>query len=382
MRASWTLWLVFVMACGGSAVMTAADSGDVAAFRARLHERLQKGEIDAGEAQDRAARFTQRQLEKAKGDTGRRGLESIQSCAAHFDGALSRRADAADEIAARAAMVRVEAGQLSPLAYASYVTHKEPHWRALGVRTLTVRQPEPEDASSGRLEEMEHAGRWRRKLMTDPYAEVRRAALRASAVAADRRDGQAVLEAARLDPDPKARLEAIAAAGAIGTRDVVLALGDLWQRADEEQRIAIVGAWKTAWKRGQSACEGSERSQAHCIAHERLASTSQTAKSMPDVAASLALLDVPPSSANTQAGIAGSVLERLIDEAPARVRVAAIQGAPLSWPHLLEAIVDASKGTDDRVVAAALGRMTELGEKERAGALKRLRKLAKGEGEA
>jgi hypothetical protein len=357
-------------------VLTAAESGDIDAFRARLRERLAAGEVDADEAQDIAERFTERQIETAEGPRGQRGLEGIQSCAARFDGALARRARGKDELAARAAMVRAEAGQLEPLAYARYVTHKEPHWRALGVRTLTLPEPEPSDEVLG------HAGRWRRKLMIDNYAEVRRAALRAAAQAGDRRDGRAVLEAARLDPDPQARLAAIAAAGAIGTREVVLALGDLWQRAEEEERLAIVAAWKTSYKKSEAPCAGSERAQGPCIAHERLANVSQTDKGMAAVAASLALLEVTPDKADAQAGIASSVIERLIDEAPSRVRVAAIVSAPLSWPSLLEAIVDASKTSDERVQAAAFGRMTELGGKERTRALKALRKLARGEGES
>ena len=64
--------------------------------------------------------------------------------------------------------------------------------------------------------------------------------------AADAEDLPAVLEAARLDPEPEARLMAIQAAGGIGTRDAVLALKDLWPRGDEEVRLAIVGAWAAA----------------------------------------------------------------------------------------------------------------------------------------
>jgi hypothetical protein len=70
----------------------------------------------------------------------------------------------------------------------------------------------------------------------------------------------------------------------------------------------------------------------------------------------------------------------MIDDASTRVRIEAILSAPLSWAHLLEAIVEAAKDHDDRVAAAAWSRLTELGGKERDEALVALRELAAGDG--
>jgi hypothetical protein len=365
--------------CAGSAVLRAADSGDVDVLRKSLDARLKEGEVDADEARNIAERFMSRQIESADGTWA--GLDGLASCAARFEGPLARRAELDDELAARAAMVRFEDGQLEPLAYARLLKSDEPHWRALAVRTLTLPEPEPGEASESDRAGLGRAGRWRRKLMTDLHTPVRRAALRAAADAADPHDAEAVLEAARLEPDRAARLDALRAAGAIGTRRTVLALADRWPRADEDERVAMVEAWTRTWRRSEEGCVESERSQAPCLAHERLWRTSQAGEGMASLYASLALLaGVAPDKADAHAGTAAAVVERTIDEGPARVREVAIAEAPLGWAHLLEAIVAAAKSPDDRVAAAALGRMTELGDKERKLALAKLRKLAKGEG--
>ena len=102
---------------------------------------------------------------------------------------------------------------------------------------------------------------------------------------------------------------------------------------------------------------------------------------MPSLVAALELVhDTPPNQAQTPEGNAAAVIERTIDGASTRVRIEAILSAPLSWAHLLEAIVDASEAHDDRVATAALSRMTSLGGEEREAALVALRKLAAGDG--
>jgi HEAT repeat protein len=360
--------------CASSAAVTAADAGDVDRLRATLAER---SDVDVGEARDIARKLMVRSIERAEGLSGAKGLEALgPTCAVRFDDALASRAAHDDELAARAQLLRMEAGLLGPLSHAGMVVHAEPHWRAVGVRSLSERY-EP-DARRG-LVDLERASRWRRKLMEDPAAMVRLAAVRAAGDARDPSDVTALREAARVDPDRETRLAAVAALGAIANREAVMGLRDLWAQGDEETRLAIVAAWKNALG-GKGECSAPPQSP-RCIARHQLQRVAESDEGMVTLAAALAILDGHgPGEADTVVGNAAAVVERLVDGASTRVRRHAIEEAPLTWAHLVEAIVDASKSPDDAVAASALGRIAEIGGKEREPALVRLRELAKQRG--
>lgn len=369
--------------------MRAADAGNVDDFRKNVEARVAEGEVDVGEAQDIARRFMSRQIETARGPSGRGHLDTISStgteCVAAFDGPLARRAEHQDELAARAAMIRLDAGLIEPMSYAHLLTSSEPHWRAVAARSLGVPSPTPHRRGVDDPGDLVRAATWRHKLMLDPSTDVRVAVLKASYDAVDPSDVPHALEAARLDPDPEVRRTAIQAIGKIGTREGVIGLMDLWTRADEEERLAIVGAW-AATARGhkelgeQVGCTPSE-TRPDCVAWHKLQRISELGEGMPSLVASLELIhDVAPNSAGTPEGNAAAVVERMIDDASTRIRVEAIESAPLSWPYLAEAIVAASKGDDARVAVAALARVTELSDKERPDALAALRTHAKERG--
>ena len=369
--------LVLLLAGCGNAVITAAESGNMDDFRAKLGARVSQGDIDVDEAKDIARAMMERQIEGAKGPLGVENVESIEPCAERFDGALASRASHDDEVAAHATLLRQDKGQIAPMAYSELVDSKEAHWRAVAARSLTV--------SAGDSEEAVKARKWRQKLMADTAKVVRLSAVRASAEAKDRMDTDHVLEAARLDPDPEVRLSAIAAAGAIGTREAVLGLRDVWEGSDHKGKIAIVHAWAGAWRKPFHE-EGDEVEchvpavHASCEAWHQLQRVSDMGSGMPALLASLELIhDVSPAKAETPEGNAAAVVERIIDKAAPRVRIEAIASAPIGWAHLLEAVVDASKAKEDRVAVAALERMLEL-EKERPEAIKKLQTIAKGRG--
>ncbi len=360
----------------GNAVITAAKSGDMGDFRAKLSARVTQGNIDVSEAKHIAYAMMRRQIEGAKGPLGVENVEAISECAERFDGALAARGSLDDEVAAYATLLRQEKGQVAPMAYSQHVERKEDHWRAVAARSLSL----PSASSEGIT-----ASKWRQKLMADTAKVVRLAAVRAAAEAKDRVDSDLVLEAARLDPDPEVRLSAIAAAGAIGTRETVLGLKDLWAGSDHEGKIAIVHAWASTWRKpfhteGEVIECHQPTVHASCEAWHQLQRVSDKGSGMAALLASLELIhDVSPANAKTPEGNAAAVVERLIDKAAPRVRIEAIASAPIGWAHLLEAVVDASESEEERVVVAALTRMLEL-DKERADALKKLQKIAKGRG--
>ena len=364
--------------CSGSAALRAADAGDVDGLRTSLKAEIGAGQVDLGEAQDIAERLLRHQIETAQGPGGERSLGSLDGCAARFDGALSRRADHDDELGARAALLRIEAGLDAPMSHSEHLRSSAPRWRAVAVRSLTL----PAAAAASADDPLVWAGVWRRKLMVDPSAEVREAALRAAVDAADPADVEALLEAGRLEPEPNARRIAIQALGAIGTRRAVFGLDDLWTSTDEEGRLAIVGAWAQAARRGgepgdQRVCKPTEP-QPRCAAWQKLARVAERSTGMPSLVAALELVhDAPPNEAGTIEGNAAAVIERVIDEASTRVRVEAIASAPLSWAYLVEAIVEAAASDDPLVAVAANARRIELGGDDRKAALAALRAVAK-----
>lgn len=360
----------------GSAVITAAESGDMEAFRAKLNERVSAGDIDVDEAKSIARAVVSRQIETAKGPLGVDSVEHVAECADRFDGALASRASHRDEVAAHAMLLRQETGKVEPMAFSHLVDDKDEHWRAVAARSLSL----PSDGD----EKLARAAKWRQKLMADTSRVVRLAAVRAAAEAKDRADVDAALEAARLDPDPEVRLSAIAAVGAIGTSEAVLGLKDVWPNADHEGKLAIVHAWAAAWRKPFHAGETLECKlpavHPSCEAWHQLQRVSDMGSGMPALLASLELIhDVSPATAKTPEGNAASVVERLIDKAAPRVRIEAIASAPIGWAHLLEAVVEAAKAEETRVQVAALARMLEL-DKERKDAIDKLQKIAKGRG--
>lgn len=369
--------LVLLAVGCGNAVISAAQSGDMGDFRAKLDARVSQGDISTSEAKDIATAMMNRQIEGAKGPLGVENVEAIGSCAERFDSALAARGSLDDEVAAHATLLRQEKGQVAPMAYSQLVNSKDDHWRAVAARSLSL----PSDNS----EKGATASKWRQKLMADTAKVVRLSAVRAAAEAKDRSDTDHVLEAARLDPDPEVRLSAIAAAGAIGTREAVLGLRDIWPNTDHEGKIAIVHAWAAAWRKpfhgdGEIVACPQPAVHASCEAWHQLQRVSDDGEGMPALLASLELIhDVSPAEAKTPEGNAAAVVERLIDKASPRVRIEAIASAPIGWPRLLEAVIDAAKAKEDRVAVAALTRMLEL-DKERPDAIKQLQKLAKGRG--
>lgn len=363
--------------CGGSAAMQAASSGDLDALRTELDQRAKANDVDVGEAKNIAHRMLSRQIVDARGNSGERTLEVLpKACVLRVDGALAKRAERDDELAALAMMKRIDAGLEGELAYAAYVGRAEPHWRAVGARTLN--RPYDPDAHGKAADNQAMEARWRQDLLVDPHTLVRRGALLAATEAGHPGDTTAVLEAARLDPDEDNRLIAVEALGAIGTRKAVMGLKDLWDAADEEMRIAVLDAWRAASVEADEMPCGTPPQRSACVARYHLRRTSEGGAGMDNLAASLAILEgVDPEERTTEHGNAAGVVERLVDESSTRVRVHAITHAPLAWPRLLVAIEEAKDDPNPLVAVAANARLLELDGKDKAQATKRLQALAK-----
>ncbi len=354
MRALLLVCCLLVCGCPRTNI-TAGGLGGTDADRAyleRLRERLR--EADPDDAEDIAQDLGELEIERARGRSGGAYLRGIGRCAAELEDALRGRAEQDDEVAAQAALLLAKAGLVPPLHYRAEVTSPLPLWRAAAARSLTVRDAE--------------ADGWRRRLLLDPARAVRAAALEAAAQTRDPDDVPAALEAARLDPDPAVRALAARAAGAIGGRDVVLALRDLWHAATDQDRVAIAQAW------------GEPASFDAGGRHQLVRAIQGSGDRAAGAAAARLLAERGPADAPAEVVMAAGALGRLIDEAPSRVRVAAIEAAVLDWPELAEAVRQAADSSDGVVTAAALSRLLaadKVEKKERQPALDRLHDLAK-----
>ncbi|MCC6553026.1 MAG: hypothetical protein IT372_08395, partial [Polyangiaceae bacterium] len=222
-------------ACGGSAAIRAAEAGRYGELGRLLADDLRRGDLDEDDARDVARAVAEGEIRRAAPPAGADRLRELRPCVRHAEAAFGERAAGSDALAPLAAMILLDANLAdveatrarAALMEAAGPAELAGAHRAVFTRTLMG----PED------------GPTRRERMLDGDEAVRVAALRAAIIAADPGDRDAVLEAARLDPQPMARTLAIRAAGAIGGEAVVLALRDVWVLADEPSREAIADAW-------------------------------------------------------------------------------------------------------------------------------------------
>jgi hypothetical protein len=270
-------------------------------------------------------------------------IRELRACATPLTGALEARAERQDEAAAEATLVLLATRRLKaePLAV-RYQDADSGAWRAVAARASVA----PERFLQ------------RRRYFADPDQRVRRAALEAAIEAPAMLDEQPLLEAARLDPDAMCRSLATRGVGAIGGEQAVRSLLDLWERADEDDRMNLVEALgqKRAFAAGGRA---------------ELLRIAESGRGVPAVAAMGTLLRVDPSTAAQVT----TLLARAIAEGSSDEQVLALQMALLDGP-VEKATRDATHDTDPNVRVAALTRLLDV-PSERAKALKSLRDEAK-----
>jgi hypothetical protein len=337
--AGWLLVIALSSAgCARSPTIRAAEQGRFEGLREALSARVAQGTLSASEAEGFARAVTRGEVTRAAGNEGVERVHELSGCAREVDGVLGDRASTRDAVGAAAALVLVEAGVNSPGRYAKWAhaapDDREAAWRPLGARSLT-------SGDDGPL---------RRRLIADPDQEVRRNALHASLTAGDPEDTEAVLEAARVDPHPAAQAEAIRAAGVLGGQRVVIALRDLWPRADASVREAIVEAWAT------------ERSFKSGGQHE-LTWVVETQRGVPATVAASKLVrrhdggnPQTPGDGGAAVDAAAGALERAIADGPTADRQRAIDLAPFSIPAIRTALAKAESDADEVVATAAMAR--------------------------
>lgn len=324
---------MLLLGCASSPGLRAAEAGQWNGLSKEVAAAVKAGKLEAADATKLAWATARGEALRAQGDGGADTLRDLEACARHVDGPLEARQESGDELGALAAMIRLEAGLESARAMASRAQSVSAAWRAVGARALVG----------------EEDGAARRARMLDQDQDVRLAALRAAATARDPADVEALLEAARVDPYPLARTAAIRAAGEIGGARVVVALKDLWPRADEGDKIAIAEAWAT-----EPSIDAGGRDELQAVlAKERGTSA---------IEAAFALVRTRRATGNDDAV---GVLERAIQEGATKERLHALLVAPLANDLLRDAIVKAQDDKDEVIAIFAIARRLEVTPEQR-----------------
>ncbi len=320
-------WSAVLLALAPGACVSApsrvALSGDLPGLKAAISEADHERELGRARVKELAGSVLRRELSslQAKDEV----FPDVQPCVGRIRRVLEELASGSGAFAAPATLALIDAGFASPRAQPS---------GASGAGT----------ALSARRAVGEAAGARRRAFMLHGDADVRRAALEAAVASADPGDIEALLEAARLDPDPRARATAVRALGRVGGQRAVLALSDLWATATVDERRNIILAWSTP----QNFQAGGERQLVHVV---------EVTSGAPAVVAALELEQRnagPP-------GLASFALARAIGGDEQESRLLAVYAAPWQDPALRAAINLALKHRDPATRVLAGLRLAQHG---------------------
>jgi len=342
MRRLGILFLGLIGACATTPPVRTALEGNLAQLKHDIAEAQRKRQLDRATVVKLARAVAERELMSASGADGAARVRTLRPCARTLEGTIERRADSGDDVAAELTLMLVEMHAADREALAKrFAQSSSGAFRAVAARALL---------KPGQTEQ-------RRRFFDDPDERVRRAAFTAAREVHEPGELTALLEAARLDPDPASKSLAASAAGSIGGQRAVLALKDIWAQADDSERIGIVDAWAER----NSFVAGGER---------ELAQAAESSGGLAPVSASLALA----RTFGSEAAPANARLRRYIAEGSDDEKRLAISSAPLDEENA-RAIEEASQKASPELRAVALARLS-LAAKYRSQAILGLRALA------
>ena len=329
---AWVLAAAFLPGCASSPAMRAAENGDRPALKREIGAREKTGSLSNDDAAKLARAVASREIASAPKDQATARVREVRACAPELDSALASRMKTHDAAGAEAALARIEARNLSDGALRDEIADPDDAWRAAGARGLTR---EADRASRARL-------------LVDPAPAVRRAAMHAAIAANDATELDAIGEAARLDPDPMVRSEAVRAIAQIGGASAVARLRDLWANADDPIREDIAIAWSSPAVRSAGGRDAL-----------RVLLAAEHGPGAIDGAAAALRGDVRDGEIDASAT---ALLARTIQAGSPRDRLHAIAVAPSGKSltgDILSALRSASKDADSAVRVGALARLVE-----------------------
>ncbi len=224
----WAWALLFLAECGPKPPVRTALRGDLAMLKRDIAAAQQARELTPTVALHLAQAVAEREVMSAEGKYGARRVRTLRACARPLRDVMEKRATDEDDVSAELSLILLEQNVLDRISQVNrYAGSDSGGFRAVAARAAV----RPID------------GDVRQHFFADPDERVRRAAFSAAYDARQPSELGPLLDSARLDPDPQAQNQATRAAGAIGGEHAVLALKDLWARADEARKIGIVDAW-------------------------------------------------------------------------------------------------------------------------------------------
>lgn len=335
-------WLCLaLLGCGPKPPARTALTGNLAELKRDIQSAQRAGKLDHSAVVDLAQAVAERELTSAEGASGAQRVRALRSCAQPLRSAMQRRARTDDDVAAELTLILLEthAANKTELLH-RYARSERGAWRAVAARAA-------DRAIDTDL---------RKAFFVDPDERVRRAAFGTALEVHDASELEALLDAARVDPDPQSQSLAIRAAGAIGGERAVLALKDIWARADDATRIAIVDAWAA---RG-SFVEGGAR---------ELVVAAESGGGLAAVSASYAL----SRTSGPEAAVAQARLRRYIEGGSDDEKRLALSVTPMST-ETEAAIAKAAKEASPELRVVALARLSSV-DARRSDALRALREL-------
>jgi HEAT repeat protein len=336
--------------CAAPLSVKAAAGGDLVGLKAAMAQEKASGKLDRKRVTAVAKAVAEREIRQATGADALARIEEARVCWRPLVDSLEERARRSDDPGAGATLALLDGRSNRPgdgeVLQRKHATSPNPLWRAVAARA----------AVGGKL------GEARRKFYPDPDERVRLAALRAALEWPDPADSSALLEAARLDPNPVAQGIAARAAGGVASAEVVVALRDRYATADEGLRQSIVDAWG----RPELAKVGGRREIVAVAENERGAAAIEAGGLLLQMGG-----DVEARAIGQRA------LLRAMTEGLSRDRVLAIGRATIGDRDVLEAMHKAARDPDVPVKIAALTRLGEVAQ-ARTQAWAELRKLADG----
>jgi HEAT repeat protein len=340
-----------LMGCSVSPAVQAAREPNYPKLEKAIDAEKKSGELDEGEVEDIAEAIAEGEIERAKGVAGEAILPAFSGCAKELEGALEDRFDKGDDIGAVAASLLLSAGLVDEDEYVDFATENDPRpaYRALGARGLI-------DEDTFEL---------RRKMFVDLDERVRSNALKAALTAPSAADFDSLVEAARVDPLPAARASAVRALGRVGGERAVIALKDIWLRADPRWKESLVAGYIAP-----PTFEVGGRAELVRIAEEGGAGSIAAAV----VLSRVAVDEAPDRQARE---VARQVLLRAIKLGTREDRTFAMIMAP-SDKDVLAALREAKADSDAGIALVALGRLAYEGDdKEKKAARDKLLEIAK-----
>lgn len=331
------LLLVAIACVGcGTAATRAAKNGDQAALRSAIAERHEAGKIDDAEAAEIARLVLSSDIGKAPASEVASRIRDVRACARQIEDVLAERAKVHDEAGAEAALALLDSGAWDADDARAWVSDPDDAWRAVGAHALVRKEDRPA----------------RIQAMLDPAPRVRRGAMRASMAAKDPDDLDVLFDAARRDPEPMVKTDAVRAIASVVTDAqaalTVTRLRDLYGGADDALKEDIANAWAMP----VLANGGGAQALRVLLA---------SAHGPGAISGAAAVLRAKPGTfdADTRASALALVV-RAIDSGAHRDQMFAIAVAPLSDVPAIEALRRASEAAHDLDLRlAALARLVD-----------------------